>query len=64
MYGSDVFEIQKKLKELGFLKDTPNGKFGPATEEAIKKYCKKNNLYVRKIIDPDLQRYMGFELFE
>ncbi|MFX5374039.1 peptidoglycan-binding domain-containing protein, partial [Acinetobacter baumannii] len=49
---------------LGFLKDTPNGKFGPATEEAIKKYCKENKLYVRKIIDPDLQRYMGFELFE
>ncbi len=64
MYGSDVLEIQKKLKEQGFLNDNPNGKFGPATEEAIKKYCKKNGLYPRKIIDVELQKHMGFILFE
>ena len=64
MYGSDVFEIQKRLKELGFLTETPNGKFGPATEEAIKKYCKANGLYVRKYIDVELQKHMGFYLFD
>ena len=64
MYGSDVFEIQKKLKELGFFNENPNGKFGLATEQAIKKYCKANNLYTRKTIDPELQKKMGFELFE
>ena len=36
----------------------------PATEEAIKKYCKKNGLYPRKIIDVELQKHMGFMLFE
>lgn len=64
MYGSDVFEIQKKLKELGFFNENPNGKFGLATEQAIKKFCKANNLYTRKTIDPELQKKMGFELFE
>ena len=64
MYGSDVLEIQKKLKELGFFNGVPNGKFGAATEEAVKKYCANNGLYVRKIIDIELQKHMGFELFE
>ncbi len=64
MYGSDVYEIQKRLKELGFLSETPNGKFGPATEEAIKKYCRANGLYVRKYIDVELQKHMGFYLFD
>lgn len=64
MYGSDVYEIQKNLKELGFFKEQPNGKFGPATEEAIKKYCKANGLYIRKYIDVELQKHMGFILFE
>lgn len=64
MYGSDVLEIQKKLKKLGFFTGTPNGKFGSATEEAVKKYCKENNLYIRKTIDIELQKHMGFLLFE
>ena len=64
MYGSDVLEIQKKLKELGFFTGTPNGKFGSATEEAVKKYCSANNLYVRKTIDIELQKHMGFSLCE
>lgn len=64
MYGSDVLEIQKRLKDLGFFYGIPNGKFGAATEEAVRKYCSANNLYVRKTIDVELQKHMGFELFE
>lgn len=64
MYGSDVLEIQKKLKDLGFFNGIPNGKFGSATEEAVKKYCANNGLYVRNIIDIELQKHMGFELLE
>lgn len=60
MYGSDVMEIQKKLKELGFLKGNVNGKFGAETEKAVQKYCKENGLYSRKTIDKDLQIHMGF----
>lgn len=64
MYGSDVLEIQKRLKNLGFFNGMPNGKFGIETENAIEKYCKANNLYVRKTIDSDLQKHMGFMLVE
>lgn len=64
MYGSDVLEIQKKLKELGYFTGEPNGKFGSQTELAIRRYCKSNNLYERKIIDPELQKHMGFYLFD
>lgn len=64
MYGSDVLEIQKRLKELGMFQGTPNGKFGAETETAIQRYCRDNGLYVRKTIDIDLQMHMGFELIE
>jgi len=64
MYGSDILEIQKRLKELGFFTGIPNGKFGSATEKAVQEYCKNNNLYIRKTIDIELQKHMGFILFE
>ncbi len=64
MYGSDVMEIQKKLKLLGFFNGNPNGKFGIETEKAVQNYCKANGLYIRKIIDKELQKHMGFELAE
>ena len=64
MYGSDVLEIQKRLKELGFFEGNPNGKFGAETEIATKRYCKENGLYIRKTIDIELQMHMGFKLIE
>lgn len=64
MYGSDVYEIQKRLKELGFFYSNPNGKFGSETENAVKKYCIANNLKVRKTIDIELQKHMGFVLID
>jgi len=64
MYGSDVYEIQKRLKKLGFFYSEPNGKFGSETESAVKKYCAANSLYVRKTIDIELQKHMGFELID
>lgn len=64
MYGSDVMEIQKKLKQLGFFYGSENGIYGSATEEAVKLYCKANNIYVRKTIDIELQKHMGFELVD
>ena len=64
MYGSDVKQIQEKLKELGLFHGVANGKFGPETENAVQNYCKKNNLYVRKTISIDLQKHMGFMLMD
>lgn len=64
MYGSDVLEIQKKLAKEGYFTSVINGKFGSETEKAIQAYCKTNFLYVRKTIDEELQKHMGFYLFE
>lgn len=64
MYGSDVYSIQKKLKDMGFFKSTPNGKFGTETEKAILLYCKEAGLKKTKIITPELQKSMGFELID
>lgn len=46
MYGADVMEIQKRLKELGFFSGNPNGKFGIETEKAglSKMLCKSDFL--------------------
>lgn len=64
MYGSDVEEIQKKLKELGFFTGTPNGKFGGETEKAIQEYCKVNGIYGRKTIDIEIQKKLFGELMD
>lgn len=64
MYGSDVKVIQEKLKELGFFCGYANGIYGAATEEAVKAYCKANQLPIQKKINPKLQEQMGFELMD
>lgn len=64
MYGSDVKIIQEKLKKEGYFYGTVNGIFGEDTEEAVKRYCKTNNLYERKNIDIELQKNMGFVLID
>lgn len=64
MYGADVKRIQEKLKELGFFYGDANGRYGSATEDAVKAYCKANGLYIRKTISPELQEYMGFQLMD
>ena len=33
-------------------------------KQKIQKYCKENNLYLRKIINIELQKHMGFELID
>lgn len=64
MYGADVYEIQKKLKQMGIYEGELNGILDLKTEQAVKEYCKKNGLKVTKIIDEQLQKHMGFILIE
>lgn len=64
MYGSDVMQIQMKLKELGYFKGIPNGKFGIETEKAVQNFCKSENLYSTKIITPALTEKLGFILMD
>jgi hypothetical protein len=42
--GTDVIELQKKLKALGFYTGKVDGGFGPILEKAVKAFQKKHNL--------------------
>ena len=44
MRGEEVRELQEALIELGFLKGTADGIFGTNTENAVRKFQKKNKL--------------------
>ena len=45
--------VQTKLKALKLLKDKPDGKFGKATEEALRQFQQNNHLAVTSLPDPD-----------
>lgn len=42
--GEDVKDLQQRLKDLGYLEDTVDGKFGPNTELALRAFQIKNAL--------------------
>ena len=42
--GTEVKEIQKRLKELGYLTGSADGVFGKQTEDAVKAFQKRNGL--------------------
>jgi peptidoglycan hydrolase-like protein with peptidoglycan-binding domain len=42
--GTEVLELQKRLKSEGYLNATPNGNYGPATVAAVKAYQKAKGL--------------------
>ena len=42
--GSEVKKMQQRLKDLGYLEESPDGKFGDATEAAVIKFQKNNGL--------------------
>ena len=50
--GEDVLELQKILVQLGFLSAEPNGHYGPATTEAIKKFQKANDIKQVGVVGP------------
>ncbi len=42
--GTDILEMQKQLRELGYLKERANGTFGEATLAAVQAFQKRNGL--------------------
>ena len=48
--GEEVRSIQQKLKDKGYYSGPVNSKFGPLTEEAVKKFQKANGLEVDGIV--------------
>ncbi|URZ00048.1 hypothetical protein CLROS_026450 [Clostridium felsineum] len=64
MRGSDVYEIQKILKEKGYYNGNPDGIYGEGMKYFIHKFQKDNNLYVSDIIDKKFYKKLGVELVE
>lgn len=49
--GSEVRTLQQQLKELGYFKRTPTGKFGPLTKAAVIRFQKDAGLTPNGIVD-------------
>lgn len=45
-----VYEVQLRLKRLGLFDATPNGRFGPITEAAVKRFQKRNGLRATGVV--------------
>ncbi|MCX7885020.1 MAG: peptidoglycan-binding protein [Caloramator sp.] len=62
--GWDVFEVQNKLKKLGFYKGEPNGIFDEKLKNAIHEFQRENDLKVKDCIEylfyNSLSRYIVY----
>ncbi len=50
--GSDVAQVQRMLKKLGYYKSKIDSNFGPLTEQAVKRFQADNNLQIDGIVGP------------
>ncbi len=57
--GTEVAELQKRLKYEGFYKGSPSGRFDSATTEALKEYQSENRLSRTGILDTKTREYMN-----
>lgn len=56
--GKDVTALQEALIELGFLKGTPDGKYGSGTEKAVIAFQTKNDYPSTGIMDANIQAFL------
>ena len=56
--NSDVARVQTRLKQLGYLYDTPDGAFGDNTQLALKYFQRKHGLTESGVADEATQRAM------
>jgi peptidoglycan hydrolase-like protein with peptidoglycan-binding domain len=62
--GSDVWLIQNRLKELGYLKGRPDGVYGPWTKQLMMRYQKDHKLPVTGVVDWSTRDKLGFYNFQ
>ncbi len=60
--GDQVAAVQRRLKQWGYYDGAIDGKFGPATEKAVKLFQKKNGLKVDGIIGDKTAAAIGISL--
>lgn len=63
-YGSDVLEVQKKLKEMGYYNKSLNGIFNKSLLNAVNLYLEQKNKPITSEITPEILEEMGFILME
>lgn len=62
--GSDVYEVQVRLKRLGYFKVNPNGIYGEYTKKAVFMFQKNNGLQASNYIDKRFYEKLNIILFE
>lgn len=62
--GSDVYEIQKLLKEKGYYNANPDGIYGKYMENCVHKFQKDNNLPISNNLDRPFYNKLGVQLLD
>ena len=57
--GSEVRQVQQKLKRWGYYSGSVDGTFGPATKKAVIAFQKKNGLRADGVVGADTYRALG-----
>jgi hypothetical protein len=62
--GSDVYEVQRILKDKGYFQGYIGGIFGSDLKDAVHRFKKDHKLYGSDIIDTEMYKAMGIELMD
>lgn len=62
--GSDVAEVQKKLKEFGYYQGSPDGRFGTWLKKAIIKFQKENNIRPSGEVNKQTYEALGIKILK
>ncbi|MFO7173057.1 MAG: L,D-transpeptidase family protein [Bacillota bacterium] len=57
--GADVLAVQKRLREKGFYNGPLDGRYGPGTEEAVRRLQREHRLPVTGTVDERVYRILG-----
>ncbi|APH16811.1 L,D-transpeptidase catalytic domain protein [Clostridium sporogenes] len=64
MRGSDVYEVQKLLKEKKYYNGEPDGIYGESMKSVVHKFQKDNNIPLSNTINSSFYKKLGVELIE
>lgn len=64
MTGSDIYEIQKMLKEKGYFKGNPNGVYNNFFKSVIHKFQKDNKIPITDTISSSFYKKLGVNLVD
>lgn len=62
--GSDVFEVQRKMKDNGYYPGVLDGIYGDSMKEYVIKFRKDNNLAISHDIDSEFYEKLGIRLVD